>query len=235
MYIHHKDEPRDLIRATEGLTTLFALQSHPQKTLRTSCIHACLLLRLLDTPSAEHNYRILICPRRVPFVSLEIAGPWIQASRSRMPDSAVAQADPDVVHGECYCGGFKFEVRVPGEKCGWAGYCHCESCKRAHASPIYHVCYVPEEYFTVTSGKELVKEFSRKPSISRFFCSTCGTRVYNVDHNTKKRNGPHIGFFPSILDHEVQLAMPEFCRPWGGTNRKEECTLDLTRLADVMP
>lgn len=48
---------------------------------------------------------------------------------------------PHVVHGTCYCGGVKFAVDCTATAPLKALYCHCESCRRAHAAPLYQVVY----------------------------------------------------------------------------------------------
>lgn len=57
------------------------------------------------------------------------------------PPSQPLPLAPDVVSGTCYCAGMKFTVdctRVAPRK---SLYCHCESCRRAHAAPVYQVVY----------------------------------------------------------------------------------------------
>ena len=39
-------------------------------------------------------------------------------------------------------------------------FCHCESCRRAHAAPLYQVCYVQADGFKLTAGREHVKHCS---------------------------------------------------------------------------
>lgn len=48
-------------------------------------------------------------------------------------------------HGQCYCGKVKFLVRNDAYPTK-AVYCHCESCRRAHAAPLYHVVYIPPSF-----------------------------------------------------------------------------------------
>lgn len=108
---------------------------------------------------------------------------------------------PSCYSGHCYCGGVQFEVNGATEV-HKACYCHCESCRRAHSAPLYHVVYVPSSDFVIKEGKDLVKCFKKSSSCSRFFCDTCGSRlktVYSKDY---------IGFFPSLLEESVQHELP---------------------------
>ena len=47
--------------------------------------------------------------------------------------------DGGIIVGTCYCGGVKFGVTIDSTKYVRALYCHCESCRRAHAAPLYQV------------------------------------------------------------------------------------------------
>ncbi len=133
-----------------------------------------------------------------------------------------------VFHGRCYCGQVKFTVRSdlgPTKPV----YCHCESCRRAHASPLYQVVYVPPAAFQVVEGEELIKPFSRSPdSVNRHFCSNCGSKIMNK-LPLKPELG--IGFFPSLLEEEDQHSLPESFRPIYHY-LSQEAVLDLSCLHD---
>jgi hypothetical protein len=46
------------------------------------------------------------------------------------------------VTGHCYCGAIRFAVDIPeGDAPIFTAYCHCDSCRRAHAAPLYHVAW----------------------------------------------------------------------------------------------
>jgi hypothetical protein len=108
----------------------------------------------------------------------------------------------------CYCG--EVEWQVSSTATGRSLLCHCESCRRAHASPLYHVCYVALEAFQVTKGAELVRSFgkTRPDVLQRHFCSVCGTRTHN---SLKKADGNFVGVFPSTFhDAKHALFIPTF-------------------------
>lgn len=122
-----------------------------------------------------------------------------------MDDPSVVAENGDF-YGQCYCGGVKFKVAADVEPVQ-ACYCHCESCRRAHAAPLYHVVYVPIESFTVLAGEELIKSYSRtEESVVRSFCLTCGSRLTNLSPRKPPLN---IGFFPALLEERVQRDLPE--------------------------
>lgn len=105
-------------------------------------------------------------------------------------------------HGHCYCNKIEFTVKrdtIPSISV----YCHCDSCRRAHSAPMYHVIYIPKEDFLITKGTEYVSVYTKTINrVTRNFCSNCGSRIYNVDSDG-------VGFFPNLLDEEIQKNLPE--------------------------
>ena len=140
-----------------------------------------------------------------------------------------------LVRGHCYCGGITFEVHIPaGESPLFAAYCHCDSCRRAHAAPLYHMACVDEHLFTLTGGADLLTDFSKPGgNIVRSFCSACGTRILNRFGGWKPGGRTPLAFFPSLLEAETQKALPESLRP-GKNNRPGEHVLDAVMLQEVL-
>ncbi len=130
--------------------------------------------------------------------------------------------------GHCYCEKVKFTVRSdlgPTKPV----YCHCESCRRAHASPLYQVVYVPPAAMEIEEGEDLVKAYSRSPeSVHRYFCSHCGSKIMNK-LPLKPELG--VGFFPALLEEADQHALPEAFRPIYHY-LSNEAVLDLSCLHD---
>jgi hypothetical protein len=144
---------------------------------------------------------------------------------------------PPAVHvtGHCYCGGVTYSVTIPqGDRPIFNTYCHCDSCRRAHAAPLYHVVCVDESMFELTAGAELLTEF-HKPgaSLVRAFCSGCGTRVLNRFPGWKPGGRTPLAFFPNTLDEAHQHPLPDLLRS-GDNNRPEECVLEAAVLGAVM-
>jgi len=138
------------------------------------------------------------------------------------------------VEGACYCGAITFSVDVPvGETPIFTAYCHCDSCRRAHAAPLYHVVCVSESWFTLTAGEPQLNEF-QKPggAIVRAFCSTCGSRILNRFPGWTPQGQTPLAFFPDLLRAEDRVALPEMFRPQKH-NQPDECVLDQERLESV--
>lgn len=156
--------------------------------------------------------------RRTAAAALLLATAYIawRARQHRRNDGTKQEEAVYDVHGRCYCGVVKFTVRATAHVIR-AAYCHCESCRRAHAAPLYQVVYVQQDTqsdpagFEITAGADYVKEcrFKAAPERgSRSFCSECGSKVCNVMSGTSR-----VGFFPATLDETTQHALPVRFRP----------------------
>jgi hypothetical protein len=72
--------------------------------------------------------------------------------------------------GRCLCGAVTYRCT---EAPLWQGHCHCESCRRATASPFTSFFGVAIGSWTWTGAKPAT--YSSSPGIWRDFCPTCGT------------------------------------------------------------
>ena len=80
-----------------------------------------------------------------------------------------------MLQGKCLCEGVRIEIDAP---LGPVIACHCSLCRRSTGSAFNPNASVPAERFRITSGQELVHEFSRVPGTYRAFCSRCGSPLY---------------------------------------------------------
>ena len=135
------------------------------------------------------------------------------------------------VRGHCYCGAVGFRVQMPADaKPIFTAYCHCDSCRRAHAAPLYHIVAVAEPMITFT-GEEHIREFNRGGP-TRAFCTECGSKVYNRFGAWRPGGMVPVGFFPNLLDEPSQHPLPERFRPQR-MNRPDECVLDTAFLGQL--
>ncbi|MBT5435843.1 MAG: GFA family protein [Alphaproteobacteria bacterium] len=140
----------------------------------------------------------------------------------------MAAAQEDVhVSGHCYCGGVTFDVDIPkGASPLFAVYCHCDSCRRSHAAPLYHVVCLDEAMLKITKGEDLPKGYSkRSKDFSRDFCSACGSRVRNRFGDWKPDGITPVAMFPNLLDAATQHAMPDVLKAQSN-HLAEECVLE---------
>ncbi|MEM6928283.1 MAG: GFA family protein [Myxococcota bacterium] len=137
--------------------------------------------------------------------------------------------------GHCYCGGIRFEVTMPARgEAIFALYCHCDSCRRAHAAPLYQVATIDASWFRITEGAELLTEFQRpEASVVRAFCSSCGSKILNRFPGWRPDGRTPLAFFPDTLEEEQRRSLPAALLPTGHANAGE-CVLDFT-LLDALP
>ncbi len=76
------------------------------------------------------------------------------------------------LRGHCLCGGVSFESRGAVH---WVVHCHCESCRRATASPMTTFVSVSDAGLD-WSGT--LARFASSPGVERAFCPTCGSPLY---------------------------------------------------------
>lgn len=76
------------------------------------------------------------------------------------------------MQGHCLCGAVKWSADGP---VNWAGYCHCESCRRNCAAPVTAFFGVPHGAWRWTGA--VPATFRSSASATRYFCGTCGTPI----------------------------------------------------------
>lgn len=145
---------------------------------------------------------------------------------------------PEPVHleGHCYCGGIAFCVDIPGdEEPIFTAYCHCDSCRRAHAAPLYRVVCVDASWLSFTAGESLLSEYAKPgKGIVRAFCGRCGSKILNRFPSWTPGGNTPIVFFPDLLAEGTQADLPTSLRPLRN-NCADECVLDWERLAELRP
>lgn len=77
--------------------------------------------------------------------------------------------------GSCLCGSVKFEFDSEIRR---FHHCHCNTCRKAHATVFGSSALVDALGFRILSGEEMISKFSSSPGKFRFFCKKCGTHVF---------------------------------------------------------
>lgn len=123
--------------------------------------------------------------------------------------------------GSCLCGAVTFEVdRLAGP----IVHCHCNTCRKAHASAFTSTARVDRAHFRWSRGTELVAAFESTPGKFRHFCTRCGThliaqwidqpqiilRVAALDDDPGERPSAHIWVSQEVPWLEHQSAMAAF-------------------------
>ena len=77
-------------------------------------------------------------------------------------------------HGQCLCGGIKYEVDAIGPK---MGHCHCTMCRRFHGAAFATFGEARVEDFHWLQGEDLLKVFTADNQTKRKFCVNCGSSL----------------------------------------------------------
>ncbi|WP_350145366.1 GFA family protein [Haliea sp.] len=80
-----------------------------------------------------------------------------------------------IISGSCVCGAVEFSVQ---DKFIYSGYCHCSMCRKSSGASGTAIGGIPKEHFSVTTGEEHVKRFSRSKESVSCFCTNCGSTLY---------------------------------------------------------
>ena len=123
-----------------------------------------------------------------------------------------------VARGRCLCGACSFELMG---KHNWIGHCHCESCRRATASPFTTWIGQENGFWSFTGTAPITYQSS--PGNTRGFCGTCGSPMFYRSY--RYPNETH--FYAALLDH------PETVEPTAHFHADE--MLPWVHLSDNLP
>ena len=76
--------------------------------------------------------------------------------------------------GSCLCGAIEYEASTLDM---FIIFCHCKTCRKAHAAPFAPTAGVMRENFHWLKGEEKLSIFESSPGKVRHFCSVCGTHL----------------------------------------------------------
>ncbi|MDQ2090708.1 GFA family protein [Marimonas arenosa] len=124
----------------------------------------------------------------------------------------------DDITGHCLCGACGFAYSGAPR---FMAHCHCESCRRATASPFTSFIGVPDGQWRWTG--ETPVDFASSPGVIRSFYPHCGSQIaYRAD-----RFPGEIHFYAALLDD------PGHFRPMGHVHTDE--MLPWLHLCDDLP
>ncbi len=99
------------------------------------------------------------------------------------------------VAGHCFCGALRFTLDGPHN---WVGHCHCDSCRRATASPMTTFIGHPDGKWTI-SGE--YREYASSKGVTRAFCPKCGSPLFY--RSAEIPNKTH--FYAALLENPGNL------------------------------
>ncbi|WP_374046524.1 GFA family protein [Sphingopyxis sp. DBS4] len=78
------------------------------------------------------------------------------------------------LQGSCLCRAVRYEI---DELSSPIGFCHCHTCRKAHAAAAAPTARVRRENFRWLIGDEIVKGYESSPGKVRYFCGRCGSHL----------------------------------------------------------
>lgn len=78
----------------------------------------------------------------------------------------------DRFSGRCLCGAVRYDSDAPPL---WQAHCHCESCRRATASPFTSFFAIANGHWRWTGAPPA--RYASSPGVTRSFCPTCGSQM----------------------------------------------------------
>jgi hypothetical protein len=101
-----------------------------------------------------------------------------------------------MLSGSCLCGGVAYEVDAT---VGRIVHCHCETCRKTHATAFSSLTAVPRDRFRWIRGHDLLAAFESSPGKFRRFCSRCGSHIV-----AERVNQPTVMLRLGCLDTAVE-------------------------------
>ncbi|MCQ4260178.1 GFA family protein [Stutzerimonas stutzeri] len=76
--------------------------------------------------------------------------------------------------GSCLCGAVSYELKSDPKA---VTHCHCAMCQKQHGAAFATYGSVPRADLTYLAGEELLARYNSSASITRTFCSRCGSSI----------------------------------------------------------
>src|SRR5262249_14909885 len=80
-------------------------------------------------------------------------------------------------------------------------HCHCQTCRKTHASAFSSVSPTPKDKFRFVRGAELLTSYESSPGKFRRFCSRCGSHIV-----AERTAGDHMLLRLGCLDTPIEAA-----------------------------
>jgi len=76
--------------------------------------------------------------------------------------------------GSCLCGAVSFRLKSEPKA---VASCHCRMCQKQHGAAFATYVSVPSADLEYLSGQELLTTYNSSASVTRKFCSVCGSNI----------------------------------------------------------
>ena len=83
------------------------------------------------------------------------------------------------ISGACHCGLINFKIKNNPK---FTVNCHGDDCKRRNGSAFSTYASVDESDLVFTEGENYLKKYKVENSGEKYFCSECGSQIYNNNY-----------------------------------------------------
>ena len=84
-----------------------------------------------------------------------------------------------IAEGSCHCGKVNFELE---DNPKFTVNCHCDDCKKRNGSAFSTYLGIAEKDLRITKGEKYLRKYEVENSGEKYFCSECGTPIYNKSY-----------------------------------------------------
>jgi len=108
--------------------------------------------------------------------------------------------------GSCHCGSIQFEIK---EHPRLTVNCHCDECKRRNGGAFSTYMAVPKGSLIFTGGEKYLKQYKVEAEGEKYFCSECGSPIYNDNYRIPGMYMMFYGAFSNPIDFPPSINV--FC------------------------
>jgi hypothetical protein len=98
--------------------------------------------------------------------------------------------------GSCLCGEITVELTGPITS---IIHCHCSLCRKNSGTAFATNGFINAKEFTISTGSNLLSEYSFKAGRTRYFCKCCGSPIYSANADDKSRYRIRLGLIDSAI------------------------------------
>ena len=98
--------------------------------------------------------------------------------------------------GSCLCG--EVTVKIKGAITSII-HCHCSLCRKNSGTAFATNGFINVHEFSISTGNNLLSEYSFKAGRTRYFCKCCGSPIYSANADDKSRYRIRLGLIDSTI------------------------------------
>ncbi|MDW2776792.1 GFA family protein [Pseudomonas sp. YQ_6] len=81
----------------------------------------------------------------------------------------------EAYQGSCLCAAVSYLLLTPPKA---VTHCHCSQCRKSHGAAFASYGSIPRSMLRILRGATSIKAFSSSPTVTREFCTECGSTLF---------------------------------------------------------